>query len=125
MAFATSDDVAEQWRPLSAAETVRADALLTLAEILIRRHVDIPVGDPLEETAKQVSIEMVIEAIDCAAHRGEAGYTRAIDGASYSATLKSSDGGSGYILWLSPGLRDLLGLTSLPEPQYYFGDCPQ
>ena len=69
---------------------------------------------------------MVIEALDCAAHRGEAGYTRTLDGATYSATLKASNGDSDdYVIWLNPGMRELLGLTSLPEPQYYFGDCPQ
>jgi hypothetical protein len=132
MAYATTEDVEEQWRDFSEVETARAEALLDLAAILIDRRVTFTglSDDPLLTVAKQVSIEMVIDAVAVSegkGARGKSSYTVTVDGAVESATL-SKGGGSNepsWVLMLTEGMLALFGVSASPEPKYYFGDCLQ
>lgn len=127
MAYADSSDVAEQWRALSDAESTRADALLDMAEILIGHHVDLTglaTTDPQMRVAKQVSIDMVIEAL-APGVRGSSfsSYSVQIDDAVESATLR--DGADTSTITLTRGMLALFGLSQSGQmPVGYFGDCP-
>ncbi|MFH5231891.1 hypothetical protein [Antrihabitans spumae] len=123
MPFAEPDDIAEQWRPLTSAEEARAEGLLVIAERLIRRHVTITADDLL--VAKQVSIEMVTDALDNGPRSMGPKITQAtLDGASYTATVPDADGHT-WVLTFTSDMRELFGLAATPGPEYYFGDCPQ
>lgn len=122
--FATHDQVAGQWRPLSPAEQTRATALLAMAAVLIRREVPEVAtaadGSVLRVVATQVSIDMVIEAMAPGVHRGKSSYSVALDGATDAATLTSTAG----TVALTPGMLLLFGRPGTPYPVGYFGDCP-
>lgn len=124
MPFAESDDIAEQWRPLTQAEEARAEGLLIIAERLIRLHVTTFTDADLL-VAKQVSIEMVTDALDNGPRSTGPRITQAtLDGGSYTATVPDGEGHS-WVLSFTSDMRKLFGLSATPDPEYYFGDCPQ
>lgn len=124
MAYATADEVAGQWRPLVSTEQTRATALLEMAAILLRRHVplaDLSFGDERLVVAKQVSIDMVIDALTPGENRGKASYSTAVGGIVESATLLSPKA----TIVFTAEQRELFGLSKGALPSYYFGDEPQ
>lgn len=127
MAFASHEDIAAQWRPLTEPEQLRATGLLAVAARLIRRHVTIADDDTeLLAVAKQASIEMVTATLANGARQAPAAgavTTATLEAASYS--VEYSDSAGSWVLTFTPELRELFGLTTHPEPAYYFGDCPQ
>lgn len=125
MPFAEPSDIEEQWRPLTSAEEVRAEGLLIIAERLIRRHVTTTFTDADVAVAKQVAIEMVTDALDNGPRSSGPKITQAtLDGGSYTATVPDGDGHS-WVLTFTSDMRKLFGLSATPDPEYYFGDCPQ
>lgn len=126
MAYADPFDVAEQWRALSSAETSRAEALLDMAAILIGHHVDLAgytSTDPLMRVARQVSIDMVIEALAPGFRSGAfSSYSVQMDGAVESATLR--EGADTSTITLTRGMLALFGLSQSGQmPAGSFGDC--
>lgn len=126
MAFATAQDIAGQWRPLTGREQTRATALLAIAEILIRAHVpDVDTNAGRLAVAKQVAIEMVADALGNGARRVAPAVTQAsLDGAAYTASLPDGAGGE-WVLTFTEDMARLFGLASARQPAFYFGDSPQ
>ncbi|MBR7191721.1 hypothetical protein [Gordonia sp. SCSIO 19800] len=127
MAYAQHTDVAAQWRALSSEETTRATALLEMAAILIDFHVDLtglPDSHPKIRVAKQVSIDMVIEALESAGHRGGvASYSVQLDNAIDSRTYREGDYSTSVVF--TGAQRALFGLSSTEQsPVGFFGDHP-
>lgn len=121
MAYADTDEVAGQWRPLSEAERTRATALLEMAAILIRRHVELDglsFGDEKLVIAKQVSIDMVIDALTPGEHRGKASYSDTTGGIVESATLSNP---KATVVFTIEQLA-LFGISPVPQPSWHFGD---
>lgn len=121
MPFATPEEVAGQWRPLSSVQQARATALLNMAAIILRRHValdGLPYGDENLEIAKQVSIDMVIDALTPDAHRGKASYSLGVGGIVESATLLNPSA----TLTFTAAQRSMFGLCQGAEPRAHFGD---
>ena len=127
MAYADTVDIEAQWRALSEQETARATALLDMAAILIDRHVDSLVGLPADHwrirVAKQVSIDMAIEAIESAGRRGGlATHSVQLDDAIESRGYR--DGDYSTTVTFTGEMRAMFGLSSASQsPVGYFGDC--
>ncbi|WP_458681947.1 hypothetical protein [Prescottella equi] len=122
-AYATVDAVEEQWQPLTAQEKARAGALLGMAAVLLRRNVP-ELADPDAETeavARQVSIDMVIDALLSGAHRGKSSYSTTVGRIVDSATLLNP---SATVVFTTEQ-RALFGLSDTPSPSWYFGDAPR
>lgn len=63
-AFATSDDLAERWRPLTGDEADLADTLLDDAGLILRQNVDVDDEDQQQlDALKMVSCNMVKRAM--------------------------------------------------------------
>lgn len=127
MAYAQHADVAAQWRALSTQEMTRATALLEMAAILIDFHVDLaglPADHPKLRVAKQVSIDMVIEALESAGRRGGvASYSVQLDNALDSRTYRDGDYSTTVVL--TGAQRALFGLSTTEQsPVGWFGDHP-
>ncbi|MGR6579271.1 hypothetical protein ACT89R_01700 [Rhodococcus qingshengii] len=121
MAFATPDEVAGQWRPLNAVQQTRATALLDMAAIILRRHVPLdglPYGDENLEIAKQVSIDMVIDALIPGEHRGKSSFSLGVGAEVESATLLNPSAK----ITFTADQRSLFGLCRGAEPRANFGD---
>ncbi|WP_027500410.1 hypothetical protein [Rhodococcus sp. UNC363MFTsu5.1] len=120
MAHADHSEVAGQWRPLSPVEQTRATALLEMAEILIRRNVpaDQVASTEGQKIAKQVSVEMVIDALTPGIHRGKSSYAMTVGGIADSATLLNP----AATIVFSEAQRALFGIATRAEPRWYFGD---
>ncbi|ALY07642.1 hypothetical protein NWF34_10095 [Gordonia sp. GONU] len=123
MSYATPTDIQGQWRALSPQETMRATALLDMAGILIDRHVSDVSG--LEEghwkrrVAKQVSIDMVIDALESAVHRGGlSAHSVQIDDAVESRSYR--DGEYSTVLVFTAEMRAMFGIASV-GPSWRFG----
>lgn len=119
--YATPEEVAGQWRPLSPVQQARATALLNMAAIILRRHValdGLPFGDENLEIAKQVSIDMVIDALTPDAHRGKSSYSLGVGGIVESATLLNPSA----TLTFTAAQRSMFGLSQGAEPRAHFGD---
>ncbi|WP_047888542.1 hypothetical protein [Rhodococcus sp. ARP2] len=121
MAYATPAEIVAQWRPLTPEQTARSTALLDMAAIMLRRHVvldNLPLGDEKLTIAKQVSIEMVIDALIPGDHRGKSAYAFTVGSIVESATLLNGTA----TLVFTTAQRDLFGLSLGAEPRYKFGD---
>lgn len=124
MAFATPDELAAQWGPLDSIQQARSTALLDMAERMLRKHVDFSgaqAGDDLLEIAKQVSIDMVIDALIPGQHRGKSSYSLAAGSFQESATLLNPSA----TLVFTKDQRALFDLPGGASPRWYFGDDPQ
>ena len=125
MAYAEVPEVENQWRTLSDSESNRATALLDMAGILLDRHVDLvglPEGDKNLRVAKQVSIDMVIEALAPEARGGVSSFQVELDDAIESATYR--EGSETSTIVFTKGQRALFGLGATDQtPMGYFGDC--
>lgn len=127
MAFATIDEVADQWRTLTNRETERGTGLLDLAEQLIRSKVDIAPTDTVKlAAAKQLSIELVTDALDNGPRRSAPAVTQAsLDGGAYTVALPDGDGRAWLLVW-TDAMYALFGVSNgEQQPAYYFGDEPQ
>lgn len=121
MAYANADDLAGQWHPLSEVERTRATALLDMAAIILRRHVPLDTldfGDERLTIAKQVSIDMVIDALTPGDYRGRSSYSQTVGGIAESATLLNPSA----TLVFTEAQKELFGLPSGSQPSWYFGD---
>lgn len=126
MSYATTTDIQQQWRALSSQEAVRATALLDMAGILIDRHVDdlpgLPEGHWKLRVAKQVSIDMVIDALESAVHRGGlSAHSVQLDDAVESRSYR--DGDYSTVVVFTADMRTMFGLASV-GPAWHFGDTP-
>ncbi|MFE7746867.1 hypothetical protein [Nocardia sp. NPDC057455] len=127
MAFATADQIAEQWRPLTPRERARAARLLDLAEQLIRGRVIIDESDTAKlAVARQLSIELVADALESGPRVVGPRVTQAaLDTGSYTVELPDGAGRAWLLTW-SDDMYALFGLSNgQHQPAYYFGDCPQ
>lgn len=119
-AFASADDLAAVWRPLSGAERTAAESYLDAAAALIRDAYKAAHGTELpadrEEAAAAVSLDMVKTAIATGAYVGHLAYGRTEGPRSKSGTLAAAGGSLALLAWH----RELLGLPVTPEPRYYF-----
>lgn len=118
MIFATTDELAEGWRPLSAAEKVSAEALLGAAGRWItnpKRRPDIAADDP---DAKLVSIAVVKNALIAGAHAGYSSFSNALGPRSKSGVLTNPDGALVWLDWM----KEQLGISQHGDPQGSFGD---
>lgn len=124
MAYAQHADVAAQWRALSTHEMTRATALLDMAAILIDHHVDVAGLPHGASIARQVSIDMVIEALESAGRRGGvASYSVQLDNALDSRTYRDGDYSTTVVL--TGAQRALFGLSTTEQsPVGWFGDHP-
>lgn len=122
MPFAIVDDIVEQWGPLDQYQRARATALLAEADRMLRRHVDFSDGDADNlDTAKQVSIDMVVDALIPGQHRGKSSYSLAAGSFQESATLLNPSA----TLVFTKAQRELFGVVQSAAPRWYFGDDPQ
>ncbi|HEY9315792.1 hypothetical protein [Williamsia sp.] len=125
MSYATRTELAGQWRTLSGTEEIRADALLDMAGILIDHHVDLgglAEGDWRLRVAKQVSIDMVIEALAPESRGGVSQYQVELDDAIESATYR--EGSDTSTITFTKGMRALFGMPGTGQtPVGSFGDC--
>lgn len=120
-AFATVDELADAWRPLTDAEKVAAGLNLSSVASLIRREFkerlgldEIPV-DRLD-TAKSVSIEIVKVAIDTGKWPGHIEYGRTEGPRSKTGTLAAPGG----TLALNDWQREQLGVPVNAAPAWNF-----
>ncbi|GAA4809604.1 MULTISPECIES: hypothetical protein [Tomitella] len=118
-AFATVEQLVAQWRPLKATEKVRAEKLLDMAAVLIRRHVTVVPGSEDESTARQVSLEMVRAALLPGVHEGKSSYSDTAGDVVESATLLNP----AATLRFTRDQKDLFGVGTASAPQWFFGDC--
>lgn len=127
MAFATAEQLAAQWRPLTPRERVRAIALLVIAEQLIRSKVTIAPDDAAKlAVAKQLSIELVTDALDKGPRRTSPVVTSAtLEGGSYTVELPDDDGRAWVLQWVD-AMYALFGVgDGSKQPAFYFGNDPQ
>ncbi|WP_019204579.1 Gp19/Gp15/Gp42 family protein [Tsukamurella sp. 1534] len=120
-AFATVDELAAAWRPLTTAERVAAESHLDSVAALIRAQFSTRLGlDDVPEdrlaAAKAVSIEIVKTAIATGMWPGHTQYGRTLGARSKSGTLAVPGG----TLALTEWQQQLLGLPVNPAPQWNF-----
>ena len=118
MTFATVDDLAEQWRPLTPAEKISAESLLEAAARWItnpKRRPDIAADDP---DAKLVSIAVVKSALIAGANAGYSSFSSALGPRAKSGTLTNPDAALVWLDWM----KEQLGISAFGEPRGYFGD---
>lgn len=120
--YATVDAVEEQWQPLTDQEKARAGALLGMAAVLLRRNVPDLVAPNAETVAvaRQVSIDMVVDALLPGEHRGKASYSTTVGRIVDSATLLNP----ATTVVFTADQRALFGLSDTPSPSWRFGDAP-
>ncbi|MGR6028968.1 hypothetical protein ACS7JX_18970 [Rhodococcus erythropolis] len=121
MAFAIVGEIVEQWGPLDEYQTARANALLAMAEAMLRKHVNPDGDDHMLAIAKQVSIDMVISALIPGQHRGKTSYSLAAGSFQESATLLNPSA----TLVFTKEQRALFDLTANAAARWHFGDDPQ
>lgn len=116
-AFATTDELAEGWRPLRPTETVWAEQLLAAAARWIRRNrPDIADDDP---DAILVSLSVVRSALIPGANAGHTQYAKTAGSFQRSGTLTNPDAALRFSDWH----KELLGLSTSATPTWSFGDC--
>ncbi|QDM56355.1 head-to-tail adaptor [Gordonia phage Sidious] len=123
MSYAEPADIQAQWRTLTSQETARATALLDMAAILIDRHVTDLSGLAADHwkrrVAKQVSIDMVVDALESAVHRGGlSAHSVQIDDAVESRSYR--DGEYSTVLVFTAEMRAMFGIASV-GPSWRFG----
>ncbi|AMS03818.1 head-to-tail adaptor [Gordonia phage BaxterFox] len=121
--YAEPADIQAQWRTLTLQETARATALLDMAAILIDRHVtdvaSLPDGHWKQRVAKQVSIDMVVDALESAVHRGGlSAHSVQVDDAVESRSYR--DGDYSTVLVFTAEMRAMFGIASV-GPSWRFG----
>ena len=131
--FATTTDVINAWRPLTSAETTRADYLLRRASRDIRRlwpHVDawITSGRVDADDVRDALVDVVVDVLSMpATGRHVATYTRTAGSESESYGLRA--GADGRLVVLTPLLTDLLGdpvqRSRTPVPTGTFPKAPR
>ncbi|AMS02755.1 head-to-tail adaptor [Gordonia phage Yeezy] len=123
MSYAEPADIQAQWRTLTSQETARATALLDMAAILIDRHVTDLSGLAedhwKQRVAKQVSIDMVVDALESAVHRGGlSAHSVQVDDAVESRSYR--DGDYSTVLVFTAEMRAMFGIASV-GPSWRFG----
>ena len=125
MAFATKDDVANQWRALSAAEGAAAESHLDSVAVLIRTAFldDLGLGDVPDDkvaAAKTVSIEIVKTALSTGRWPGHISYSTTRTEGPRSKADAGTFAKPGGSLELSDWHRTLLGLPVGAQPVWSF-----
>lgn len=116
MPFATSDEIEQNWRPLTTTEKSWATLLLGAAERWIRgKAPGIADGDP---AAKIVSIAVVRNALQPGDHAGYSSFSKTLGPRSKSGTLANPDAA---LTWL-PWMKEQLGISAAAQPRATFGD---
>lgn len=111
MVFATSDDIAARWRPLTSAEAERAETLLEDAAVYLSSFVEVDPDDEDQASAlKIVSCSMVIRSM-LAAQNNVFGVTeQSVSADIYSQTMRYQNPNGD--LYLTASEKRLLGITS-------------
>lgn len=111
MAFATSDDIAARWRPLSESEQEKAEVLLEDAATYLSEYVVVDEDDEQQASIlKMVSCSMVIRAM-LASENNVFGVTeQSISADIYSQTMRYQNPNGD--LYLTASEKRLLGITS-------------
>lgn len=111
MAFATSDDIAARWRPLTSAEQGKAEVLLEDAATYLSEYVVVDEDDEQQASIlKMVSCSMVIRAM-LASENNVFGVTeQSISADIYSQTMRYQNPSGD--LYLTASEKRLLGITS-------------
>lgn len=111
MAFATSDDIAARWRPLSESEQEKAEVLLEDAATYLSEYVVVDEDDEQQASIlKMVSCSMVIRAM-LASENNVFGVTeQSISADIYSQTMRYQNPSGD--LYLTASEKRLLGITS-------------
>lgn len=116
MAFATTAELTETWRPLNREESGWAGLLLEAAERWIRRQrPDIADSDP---DAKLVTIAVVKNALVAGEHAGYTSFSRTLGPRSKSGTLTNPDAALVWLDWM----KEQLGIPLSAYPVATFGD---
>lgn len=116
-AFATVPDLEDHWRPLDPGEESRAERLLDMAAVLIRRHVTVRPGSDDEQIAQFVSLEMVRDAMVAGEHAGKSTYSTRVGQVVDSATLTNP----AATLRFTAEHKAMFGLASELSPRWSFG----
>lgn len=116
MPFATSDDIEQNWRPLTSADKSWATLLLGAAERWIRGKVPGIADD--DQAAKVVSIAVVRNALQPGEHAGHVSYSKTLGPRSRAGTLSNPDAA---LTWL-PWMKEQLGISTTAQPRATFGD---
>lgn len=114
--FATTTDIENSWRNLSATEKVWAAQLLEAAARWIYRNTTIT--DPGDGDAKLVSIAVVKGALIAGEHAGHLSYSKALGPRSRSGTLTNPDAALVWADWM----KEQLGIDIRGGPRGRFGD---
>ncbi|MFH5209267.1 hypothetical protein ACHIPZ_13835 [Antrihabitans sp. NCIMB 15449] len=115
-AFITQQEFEERWRPLSTAELLDAADLLGAAGRWIRS--ELPEIDDNNPDAIFVSIDVVKTAMSTGAYAGHISYSRTTGPRTKAGTLANPGGALIFTDWH----KKLLGISTGPAPQFYFGD---
>lgn len=114
--FAQETDIANGWRPLTAAEKVDAVSKIAAVSHWIQdRKPDLGADN---SNAKFVVVEVVRQALKNAKHAGHSSYSRTVGGVTTSGTL-IDPGGS---LVITDFHRELLRIPKTAAPSWNFGD---
>ena len=117
--YAQVTDLEAEWRPLTGPEKSRAEKLLQMAGVLIRRRVDVN-AEESRAIARWVSTDMVLNALAVPMEqRGRTQYAVTAGAVSESATVLNPHA----TLRLLAGHLELFGLSSTPGPSFGFGWC--
>ncbi len=121
MPLATADDIVRGWLDLDADQRADAELLIAAAVQWIRdpsRRPDIADNDPL---GKRVVVEVVRAAMGPPAEfAGHTSYTDTMGPFTQAGTLATAAG----TLVFTAAHAQLLGITAMASPRWYFGDGP-
>lgn len=111
MVFATSDDIAARWRPLTSAEAERAETLLEDAAVYLSSFVEVDPDDEDQASAlKIVSCSMVIRSMLAAQNNAFGVTEQSVSADIYSQTMRYQNPNGD--LYLTASEKRLLGITS-------------
>ncbi|NKT69489.1 hypothetical protein GS860_16155 [Rhodococcus hoagii] len=115
--FATADEVTRGRRPPTLDERKNIEEMIAAAGIWIRRHKPGIADD--DQAAHFVVIQAVRTAMDTEKYRGLVSFTKTTGGVSRGGTLAKP----GELLVFTDFHHQLLGISLVGAPAWYFGDC--
>lgn len=116
-AFASSNELAEEWRPLSTMEHSKATKLLAAASSIIRSKRPELADDDAD--AKTVVLDVVRGAMEHHGARGLSTFSKTVGPRTQAGSLVNATGDLQWLRWHC----DLLGISFGTMPLGSFGDC--